>query len=171
MFLSNYDTCWKKGQFRAGWLRRKQIKQRLCCLKRVLPALVSVIVVHRALGCFCVQYVQLTDFSPDCVTKADAVEGADLPSTNRPKFDFTWVMASSGEFFPISSQRSLASIPLSKALKIASKSHSCLSMHLEIIKRRFVGSFSIRTGINNFPYDPLSTPEAWRARVCASSWS
>jgi len=55
-----------------------------------------VIVVHRALGCFCLQYAQLTDFSPDYVTKADAVEGADLPSTNRPKFDFTGVMASSG---------------------------------------------------------------------------
>ena len=143
-----------------GAIPRKQMKQRPCCFKRFLLALVSVIVVHRALECFCLQYVQLTDFSPDCVTKADAVEGADLPLTNRPKFDFTRVMAGSDEFFPISSQRSLASISLSKALKITSKSHSRLSMHLEIIKRRFVGSFSIRRGINNFPYDPLSTPKA-----------
>ena len=55
------------------------MKQRPCYFKRFLLALVSVIVVRRALGCFCLQYVQLTDFSPDCVIKADAQEGADLP--------------------------------------------------------------------------------------------
>ena len=113
------------------------MKQRPCCFKRFLLALVSVIVVRCALGCFCLQYVQLTDFSPDGVIKADALEGADLPFTNQPKFDFTGVMADSDEFFPISSQRSLASISLSKALKTTAKSHSCLSMHLEIIRRRF----------------------------------
>ena len=47
--------------------------------------------------------IRLTDFSPDCVTKADAVEGAEPALTNWPKFNFTGVMAESDEFFPISS--------------------------------------------------------------------
>ena len=81
------------------------------------------IVVQRALGCFCLQYVQLTDFSSDCVTKADAVEGPDLPLINLPTFDFTGITAGLDKLFPISSQRSFASISLSKALKSTSKSH------------------------------------------------
>ena len=43
-----------------------------------LLALVSVVVVHRALGSFSLQYVELNDFSPDCVSKAGEVERGDF---------------------------------------------------------------------------------------------
>ena len=93
------------------------MKQHPCCFKRFLLAPVSIIAVHRVLGCFCLQYVQLTDFSADCITKVDAVEGADLLLIVRPKFDFTGVMAGSDcKFLPISLQRSLAPTSLSNAL-------------------------------------------------------
>ena len=71
-------------------------------------------------------------------------------------------MAGSDEFFSISSQRSLASISLSKALKVTSKSHSCLSMHLEIIKRRFVGRVFYQKGVittSHMIHSPPLKPE------------
>ena len=72
----------------------------------------SVVVVHRALGSFSLQYVQLTDFSPDCASEAGGVESGDLPLTKQSGIDLTGVMACLDEVFPVGSQRSLNSAPL-----------------------------------------------------------
>ena len=73
------------------------------------------------------------------VTKADAVEGPDLPLINRPTFDFTGVTAGSDRLFPISSEHSLDFLKVARSLLVEWTWHErLLSLAARQIYRRNV---------------------------------
>ena len=79
------------------------MKQRPCFFKSFFLVPVPAIVVRRALGYFCQRYVKLTDFSPDCLTKDDAVERASLSLRARFHWRHSWLrQILSNEFLALS---------------------------------------------------------------------
>ena len=102
-------------------------------------------VVQWALGCSFLQYVHETDFSVG-LTSAAVVPGMFFPPLNCG----FWCCFLGG-LDVITSQRSRASISLSNDSNNVSKSHSDVSIFLEIIKRSSMGIFSRSRGTKSFP--------------------